>query len=67
MNEKLIDLSQIPMPMRTDYATRNRNIESGNALCEECGGTGNYLLSMYQECPACKGTGAQPKKEPVST
>lgn len=25
--------------------------------CKRCEGTGNELMFMYRECPACKGTG----------
>lgn len=29
----------------------------GKKICKRCEGTGNQLLSMYQKCEACNGTG----------
>ncbi len=28
-----------------------------NKRCDNCGGTGNQLYAMYQECEECKGDG----------
>lgn len=55
--EKKVDLSTIPLHMRTDYVKRNANIDAGKKLCKRCGGTGNQLLSMWQKCEACDGKG----------
>jgi len=30
--------------------------------CQQCGGTGNMLLSMYKKCDRCDGTGHKDKK-----
>jgi hypothetical protein len=34
-----------------------QNKAAGLELCKECGGTGNWLSSMYKPCPKCNGTG----------
>lgn len=65
--KELTDLSKIPPHMRSDYVTRNENIKAKKMLCDKCDGTGNQLLSMYQKCTDCNGTGAvdngQPKED----
>lgn len=48
--------------MRGDEETRNANIDAGKILCEQCDGTGNQLLSMYQKCEKCGGTGYLPEE-----
>lgn len=53
----LIDLNTVHPSMRTDYATRNENLQNGKALCENCDGTGNNMFYMYQACPKCNGRG----------
>lgn len=56
--ECLIDLDTCPPRMRSDYHTRNENVEAGRELCSECGGTGNEFYSTYRKCPKCNGDGA---------
>jgi DnaJ-class molecular chaperone len=60
------DLSKIPLHMRSDYITRNANIDARKMLCDKCDGTGNQLLSMYQKCTDCNGTGAVDNGQPLS-
>lgn len=33
------------------------SLAPGEALCDECSGTGNEFLFMYRQCSACMGTG----------
>jgi DnaJ-class molecular chaperone len=33
------------------------NLKEGEAVCLECGGTGNEFLFMYRACSQCSGTG----------
>jgi len=42
-----------------DSVQKEKNIDKHGeeALCKNCGGTGNNLYSMYQQCPDCHGTG----------
>lgn len=32
-------------------------LQDGEAVCIECGGTGNEFLFMYRACQQCQGTG----------
>ena len=52
------DMNEIAPHMRRDYSIANENIENKKTLCGVCGGTGNYLYSMYQPCSFCRGSGA---------
>lgn len=53
----IIDLNTVPIRIRHDYAKRNRNITSGQALCPSCDGTGNMLFFCHKPCEGCEGTG----------
>jgi RecJ-like exonuclease len=41
-----------------DEQRKKANLAAGQALCKNCGGTGNEFLFMYRACPECNGTGA---------
>lgn len=53
----LVDLETVVHYARSDYATRNVNLQAGRRLCPQCNGTGNQLWVMYQRCTACHGAG----------
>ena len=61
--ETIIDLDTVPLPMRSDYALRNRLIEEGRRLCRKCDGTGNEIFAHYRRCSRCDGTGIEPKEK----
>lgn len=58
-----VNIETIPMHMRGDETRRNQNIDDEQALCKRCGGTGNQMYSMYQECEACGGDGISKNNE----
>lgn len=56
-------LASVPWHMRQDAYRAILNKASGFTVCDNCEGTGNQLLSMYQECEKCSGYGNLEKKE----
>lgn len=55
--DKKLNPRKYPPHMRMDIERRNKNIDSGETLCERCSGTGNELYSMYSRCTECNGAG----------
>jgi len=51
------EINSLPSYLQNDYRKMNKNIINGKNLCENCGGTGNQLFSMYQTCDDCYGRG----------
>jgi hypothetical protein len=49
--------SDQPVHEQGDVRRHNKNIRDGKIPCDKCDGTGNQLLSMYQKCNECGGTG----------
>lgn len=60
-------IQSYPLHMQGDYRQRNENIKAGHTLCEECGGTGNELLSMFRACPVCDKGAVKEKKDDRGT
>ena len=56
-------LLRYPPHMRGDYRRMNQNILNGKILCNQCGGTGNEMYSMYRKCPDCDGDGISKNKQ----
>lgn len=52
----MVDWLQSPAYFGDQFMAR-KNKAAGIELCSECGGTGNWLGTMYQKCQPCKGTG----------
>lgn len=46
---------------KRDIQRREKNIDrfGKSALCEQCAGTGNAFLFIYESCKACDGTGVE--------
>ena len=40
-----------------DQLIRADNVKRGRELCKRCNGTGNQLMSMWQRCEDCGGSG----------
>ena len=53
--------------MQGDARRHNDNIDKGRELCDRCEGTGNQLLSMYQACEKCGGSGYLAEKRIIAS
>ena len=51
------NVKEYPPHMQGDAQIHNENVKAGRELCDRCEGTGNQLLSMYQSCEKCGGSG----------